>query len=47
MVKWEYNEGEDDDVRIKACRFFMSGDSFVKTKEFREFSYNSNWERHK
>lgn len=37
VVKWVYDEAEDDDFRIKACAEFMSDDSFIKSKEFREF----------
>lgn len=37
VVKWVYDEVEDDYVRIKACVEPMCDDAFIKSKEFREF----------
>lgn len=37
IVKWEYDEGVDDDVKVKAYEEFTTDDSFIQTKEFKEF----------
>lgn len=41
IIEWEYDEEVDDDPKIKACDEFLVDDSFVYTKEFKEFFIES------